>query len=78
FIASLPILGRDGTLQNRFMGTLLAGQGQLKTGSLRAVSGLAGYLRAQSGVRYVVVVLIEHEHANTKVQDALLQWVYQH
>lgn len=46
---TLPIAGRDGTLQNRFKGTLLEGKLFAKTGSLNAARALSGYLVTRSG-----------------------------
>jgi D-alanyl-D-alanine carboxypeptidase/D-alanyl-D-alanine-endopeptidase (penicillin-binding protein 4) len=46
---TLPIAGRDGTLQNRFKGTLLEGKLFAKTGSLNASRALSGYLVTRSG-----------------------------
>lgn len=47
--ATLPIAGRDGTLQNRFKGTILEGKLFAKTGSLNASRALSGYLTTRSG-----------------------------
>jgi len=77
FLASLPLAGLDGTLQRdpgRFGGALASAH--LKTGSLRDVHALAGYLLARSGQRYVVVLLLEHPQAaaGRAALDALLRW----
>lgn len=49
FMASLPIAGVDGTLRHRLEGDLTRGNLRAKTGSLRDVSALSGYLQTQSG-----------------------------
>jgi len=46
---TLPIAGKDGTLQNRFKGTLLEGRLFAKTGSLNAARALSGYLVTRGG-----------------------------
>lgn len=46
---TLPIAGRDGTLQRRFKGTPLEGKLFAKTGSLNAARALSGYLVTRSG-----------------------------
>ena len=51
-MASLPVTGIDGTLRRS---KAPAGRAHLKTGSLRDVAGVAGYVLAASGRRYVVV-----------------------
>lgn len=49
FIASLSILGVDGTLRRRFANTELAGRFVGKTGTLRGVSALSGFAYPASG-----------------------------
>ncbi len=72
-MASLPVAGIDGTLK-RSRATL--GRAHLKTGSLRDVAGIAGYVLANSGRRYVVVAIANHANANAArpAFDALVQW----
>ena len=72
-MSSLPVSGIDGTLK-RSRATL--GRAHLKTGSLRDVSGVAGYVLANSGRRYVVVAIVNHANANAArpAFDALVQW----
>ena len=74
FVASLPIAGIDGTMRRS---RATAGRAHLKTGSLRDVAAVAGYVISDSGRRYVVVALIQHANANTArpAFDALLQWI---
>ncbi len=81
FISSLPISAMDGTLRKRFNAADLPGQLHLKTGSLRDVRSLAGYVQDRQGRRVVVVCLHNHPQADTAageaVQDAILKWVYE-
>ena len=74
-VSSLPDSGADGTLK-RARGTL--GRAHLKTGSLRDVAGVAGYVLANSGRRYVVVAIVNQPgvtaSAARPVFDALVQW----
>ena len=72
-MSSLPVSGIDGTLR-RSRATL--GRAHLKTGSLRDVNGVAGYVLANSGRRYVVVAIVNHANAGgaRPAFDALLQW----
>jgi D-alanyl-D-alanine carboxypeptidase/D-alanyl-D-alanine-endopeptidase (penicillin-binding protein 4) len=67
-VASLPIAGVDGTLKNRPLGNHTAAGAHLKTGSLRDVVALAGYLDLpasadRSGRREVLVAIINHPNA---------------
>ena len=73
-MSSLPITGVDGTL--RRSRTAARGSAHLKTGTLRDVVGVAGYVLAASGKRYAVVMIINHPNAITArpAIDALLDW----
>ena len=72
-MASLPVTGLDGTLRRA---RAEPGRAHLKTGSLRDVAALAGYVLADSGRRYVLVAIINHPNANAArpALDALVQW----
>ena len=72
-VASLPISGVDGTLRRS---QSRAGMAHLKTGSLRDVMAVAGYVHAASGRRYVLVALVNHPNAGAArpVLDALTDW----
>lgn len=77
-LSSLPIAGVDGTLR-RIKGQAAAGQAHLKTGSLRDVTGIAGYVHATSGKRYVLVAIANHPNAAAArpALDALVNWTIQ-
>lgn len=79
FIASLPLVGLDGTMRQRLTTQAVAGKAHVKTGLLNEVRAIAGYVLAASGKRYVVVCMINHPNAllGNEAQDALLQWVYE-
>jgi len=79
FLASMPLVGYDGTMRKRLKQKTVAGQAHIKTGSLNDVRSIAGFVQAASGKYYVVVCLINHPNApqGQKAQDALLQWVYE-
>ena len=72
-MSSLPISGLDGTLRRA---RASVGRAHLKTGSLRDVAGVAGYVLSNSGRRYVVVAIINHPnaHAARPALDAVVQW----
>ena len=81
-VSSLPISAMDGTLRGRFNGeTELDGRMHLKTGSLRDVRSIAGYMLDRQGRRMIVVCLHNGRRAETEageaVQDAVLRWVYE-
>jgi len=72
-LASLPITGLDGTLKRRPG----AGLGHLKTGSLRDVNAVAGYVQGSDQRRYILVAVINDPKAREGqgVLDSLIQWV---
>jgi D-alanyl-D-alanine carboxypeptidase/D-alanyl-D-alanine-endopeptidase (penicillin-binding protein 4) len=74
------LVGYDGTMRNRLIDRSVAGNAHIKTGRLADVRAIAGYVLAKSGKRYAVVCMINHPNAGRaqEVQDALLQWVYEH
>ena len=76
FESALPIVAIDGTLKKRFNGSALAGNAHLKTGSLRDVSALAGYVTTASGQRVSFVMLANHPNVRSiePAQRALLEW----
>ena len=73
-MSSLPIAGVDGTLKRSKAAT--QGSAHLKTGSLRDVTALAGYVHGASGKRYVLVAIANHANANAvrPAFDALVDW----
>lgn len=73
FMASLPVAGLDGTLRR----SRANASAHLKTGSLRDVNALAGYVLGRSGQRYVLVALVNHGNAGAArpALDALVDWV---
>ena len=49
YLEALPIASVDGTLRSRMRGTAAAGNVRAKTGTVKGVSSLAGYLTASNG-----------------------------
>lgn len=76
FAASLPALGREGTLKNRLPDSAAAGRAWLKTGTLNGARNLAGYYLDETGRRHILVLLINHPRApyGALVQDSLIGW----
>jgi D-alanyl-D-alanine carboxypeptidase/D-alanyl-D-alanine-endopeptidase (penicillin-binding protein 4) len=72
-MSSLPITGTDGTLKRS---TATAGRAHLKTGSLRDVAAVAGYVLSDTGRRYVLVAIVNHPRAAAArpALDTLVQW----
>ena len=72
-LSSLPVTGLDGTLRRS---QAPVGRAHLKTGSLRDVTGIAGYVLGADGRRLVLVAIVNHPQAGAArpALDALVQW----
>ncbi|MBE7939782.1 MULTISPECIES: D-alanyl-D-alanine carboxypeptidase/D-alanyl-D-alanine-endopeptidase [Ramlibacter] len=75
-LASLPVVGVDGTLRRAHAAPGLA---HLKTGSLRDVAGIAGIVDGLGGRRWVLVAVVNHPQAAAArpALDALVDWAAQ-
>jgi len=79
FRNSLSIAGVDGTmarLKDRQPNAAAIGKAWLKTGSLRDVASIAGYVQGDSGRLYTLVAVLNHANAQQArpALDALLEW----
>lgn len=77
FMASLPITGEDGTMARR---KVAVSWGRIKTGFLRDVRSIAGYVHAQDGRRYAVYAAVHGERSMPGAQaflDSVIRWVYE-
>ncbi len=78
FLASMPIVGLDGTMRNRLAASPAAYRARIKTGTLKNVTAIAGYVQDADGRPCVVVAMINHDLANQggrAALDALIDWV---
>lgn len=78
-LASLPILGIDGTLRKRLKKGELAGAGHFKTGSLNGVKSIGGFFYDRQG-RTVMVAFFSHNVRGSRskaLQDAIIRWAYE-
>ena len=71
-MSSLPVTGLDGTMKR----SKAQASAHLKTGSLRDVAGVAGFVDTASGKRWVVVAILHHAnaHAARPALDAMIDW----
>jgi D-alanyl-D-alanine carboxypeptidase/D-alanyl-D-alanine-endopeptidase (penicillin-binding protein 4) len=71
-MSSLPVSGLDGTLKRSKAQSVA----HLKTGSLRDVAGIAGYVDSVNGKRLILVAVLNHANAQTArgVLDLLVDW----
>jgi D-alanyl-D-alanine carboxypeptidase/D-alanyl-D-alanine-endopeptidase (penicillin-binding protein 4) len=79
FLSSLPIAATDGTMRRRLKESPAAQRARLKTGSLKGVIAIAGYVTDASNQPCIVVAILNDEHvangAGRAVLDALVDWV---
>lgn len=79
FQSSMPIGAVDGTMRRRLQDSPAAGRARLKTGSLRNVTALAGYVPDANGIPCVFVAMINSEQSGNgrgrAVLDLLVDWV---
>ncbi|WP_286916132.1 D-alanyl-D-alanine carboxypeptidase/D-alanyl-D-alanine endopeptidase [Pseudomonas sp. UBA6276] len=75
FMASMPIVGMDGTMRKRLKRTALQGEGHIKTGTLNTVRAIAGYSRDSNGNTWAVVAILNDPRpwgASSVLDQALL------
>jgi len=79
FQASMPIVAIDGTMRRRLHDSPAAGRARMKTGTLKNVVALAGYVPDASGRQCVVVAMINSDLVSNgrgrTVLDTLVDWV---
>ena len=79
FLSGMPIVGVDGGMRKRLANTAAVGVGRIKTGGLRNVVSVAGYVPDVNGELCVVVAILNHDDAKYAVGkpivDAVVEWV---
>lgn len=82
FQSNLPIVGVDGGMEKRLRDSPAAMRGRIKTGTLRNVTAVAGFVPDSTGRLYIVVAIINYERSAGSlgaiarpVVDALIDWV---
>jgi serine-type D-Ala-D-Ala carboxypeptidase/endopeptidase (penicillin-binding protein 4) len=72
FRETLPIAGRDGTLKNRMTSGPAEERVVAKTGTLRHVNALAGYVTTRGGARLAFVAVANHHTAGGSAATAAI------
>jgi len=82
FLASLPVAGVDGTLDERFIGTAARGRIRAKTGTMEHVNALSGYMDLPSGERLVFSIMgnnhLMRSSEGAAVVDRIVLAIYHH
>jgi serine-type D-Ala-D-Ala carboxypeptidase/endopeptidase (penicillin-binding protein 4) len=68
FREALPVAGVDGTLRNRFKGTVAENNVRAKTGSLSSAASLSGYLVTAAGENLVFSIMVNNYPEDTEVR----------
>jgi D-alanyl-D-alanine carboxypeptidase/D-alanyl-D-alanine-endopeptidase (penicillin-binding protein 4) len=82
FLDSLPVAGEHGTLDDRFLRSVVRGRVRAKTGTLEHVNALSGYMDLPSGERLVFSIM-GNEHPmrasqGKRVVDRITVAIYEH
>ena len=75
---TLSVAGVDGTIKRRFRGTVVRNRAWMKTGTLRRVKNIGGYVKNRAGKRYTVVILVNSTRARyhaAKLQNEIIKWL---
>lgn len=75
---TLSIAGIDGTIRRRFQNSSVYGRAWMKTGTIKSVKNIAGYVQGASGEIYVVVVLVNDAYSRkygAKFANRVIEWV---
>ncbi|HXG23976.1 MAG TPA: D-alanyl-D-alanine carboxypeptidase/D-alanyl-D-alanine-endopeptidase, partial [Chthonomonadales bacterium] len=69
FLDSLPLAGVEGTLKRRLKGTPAENNVRAKTGTMRNVSCLSGYVTTRDGEPLLFVILMNNHRDNAAARD---------
>ena len=76
-LASMPLVGIDGTMRNRLKQSAATGRARIKTGTLRNTTAVAGYVPDADQTMWAISAMINHEKAAAArpALDALIDWI---
>ncbi|GIT99056.1 D-alanyl-D-alanine carboxypeptidase [Sulfurovum sp. TSL1] len=78
WMETLSIAGVDGTIKRRFRHTVVKNRAWMKTGTLRRVKNIGGYVKNRAGKFYTAVIIINSSKAKyrgAKLQDEIVKWL---
>jgi D-alanyl-D-alanine carboxypeptidase/D-alanyl-D-alanine-endopeptidase (penicillin-binding protein 4) len=78
WLNTLSVAGIDGTIRNRFKYSSIYGRAWMKTGTIKGVANIAGYVEGVSGEIYVVIVLVNDRYSaryGRKLANRVIEWV---
>lgn len=77
WMQTLSIAGVDGTIKRRFNATVKK-RAWMKTGTLRRVKNIGGYVKNRAGKLYTVVIMVNSSKAKyrgAKLQNDIIEWL---
>lgn len=77
YVDGLPIAGVDGSLRNRFKGTVAANNVRAKTGSLGGVNTLSGYVTTADREKLVFSIMLNNYRDETDARATIDKIVVQ-
>ena len=78
WMQTLSIAGIDGTIKRRFRNTAVKKHAWMKTGTLKRVKNIGGYVQNKAGKLYTVVILVNSTRARyhgAKLQNEIIKWL---
>jgi len=78
WLESLSIAGIDGTIRRRFQNSTVYGRAWMKTGTIKHVSNIAGYVEGISGDKYIVIILVNSPKSaryGRVLANRVIEWV---
>jgi len=78
WMQTLSIAGVDGTIRKRFRGTAVSKRAWMKTGTLKRVKNIGGYVKSRSGSFYTAVILVNTTKGKWKaaqLQNNIIKWL---
>jgi len=78
WMKTLSVAGVDGTIKRRFRGTIVRNRAWMKTGTLKRVKNIAGYVKSINGRVYTAVILVNTTKGRWKaaqLQNNIIKWL---
>lgn len=79
WLNTLSLAGVDGTTKRRFRGSNVVNAGWFKTGTVKGVKNIIGYVKGKSGTLYSVVILVNNPQTwqGAAMQNDIIKWLVQ-
>jgi len=78
WMQTLSIAGVDGTIKRRFRHTVVKNRAWMKTGTVKRVKNIGGYVKNKKGKIYTAVILVNSPKARyrgAKLQNEIMKWL---